>query len=90
MKQMNFDFSTKEGRLNAAREFANEFKQHISEEEAANVSYSDDEHILNSGAASPQDLEGFIVGMLHDMPVLIALILLRRVMHRLTEDDSKN
>lgn len=90
MTTMNFDFSTKEGRLNAAREFANEFKQHISEEEAVNVSYSDDEHILNNGAASPRDLEGFIIGMLHDMPKLVALILLRRVMQRLVEDDSEN
>lgn len=92
MTTMNFDFSTKEGRLNAAREFANEFKQHISEDsdEAINVSYSDDEHILTNGAASPKDLEGFITGMLSDMPKLLALILLRRVMQRLMEDDSEN
>lgn len=87
---MNFDFSTKEGRLNAAKEFANEFKQHITEEEAVNVSYSDDEHILTNGAASPQDLAGFTVGMLHDMPVPLALILLRRVIERLIEDGSEN
>ena len=90
MKQMNFDFSTKEGRLNAAREFANEFKQHISEEEAVNVSYSDDEHILTNGAASPRDLEGFITAMLSDMPKLVALILLRRVMQRLMEGVPEN
>lgn len=87
---MEFDFSTKEGRLNAAREFATEFKQHITEEEAVNVSYSDDENILINGAASPIDLVGFITGMLHDMPKLAALILLRRVMQHLVEDDSEN
>lgn len=87
---MNFDFNTKEGRLNAAREFANEFKQHLTEEEAVNVSYSDDEHVLNNGEASPRDLEMFITGMLSDMPKLIALILLRRVMQRLMEDVSKD
>ena len=89
---MNFDFSTKEGRLNAAKEFADEFKQHILEDsgEAINVSYSDDEYILTNGAASPQDLAGFIVGMLHDMPVPLALILLRRVIERLIEDGSEN
>lgn len=90
MTQMNFDFSTKEGKLNAAKEFANEFKQHLTEEEAVNVSYSDEEHILTSGAASPKDLEGFITGMLSDMPKLVALILLRRVMQRLVEDDSED
>jgi hypothetical protein len=84
MTTMNFDFSTKEGRLNAAREFANELKQHLTEEEAVNVSYSNDERILNNGAASPRDLEGFITGMLSNMPKLVTLILLRRVMHRLT------
>ena len=90
MTTMNFDFTTKKGRLNAAREFANELKQHLTEEEAVNVSYSDDEHILDNGAASPRDLEGFIVGMLHDMPIPVALILLKRVVHKLIEDDSKN
>lgn len=75
---MNFDFSTKEGRLNAAREFANEFKQHLTEEEAVNVSYSDDEHILTNGAAFPKDLEGFIIGMLHDIPAPLAVLLLRK------------
>jgi hypothetical protein len=92
MTTMDFDFTTKEGRLNAAREFADEFKQHITEDgdEAINVSYSDDEHILTNGAATPKDLEGFIIGMLHDMPKLLALILLRRTMQRLTEDDSEN
>jgi hypothetical protein len=92
MTQMNFDFTTKEGRLNAAREFANELKQHIPEDgdEAVNVSYSDDEHILTNGAASPRDLEGFITGMLSDMPRLVTLILLRRVMQRLMEDDSED
>lgn len=90
MTTMNFDFSTKEGRLNAAREFADEFKQHLTEEEAVNVSYSDEEHILTNGAASPKDLEGFITGMLSDMPRLVALILLRRVMQRLVEDDLED
>lgn len=90
MKTMNFNFDTKEGRLNAAKEFANEFKQHLTEEEAVNVSYSDDEHVLNNGAASPRDLGCFITGMLHDMPKLIALILLRRVMQHLIEDDSED
>lgn len=90
MTTMNFDFSTKEGRLNAAREFASEFKQHLTEDEAVNVSYSDEEYILTKGAASPKDLEGFIIGMLHDMPKLLALILLRRVMQRLVEGDSED
>lgn len=87
MTQMNFDFTTKEGRLNAAREFANEFKQHITEDsdEAINVSYSDEEHILTNGAASPKDLGGFIVGMLHDMPVPLALLLLNHTAHKLIE-----
>jgi hypothetical protein len=90
MTTMNFDFNTKEGRLNAARESAQEFKQHLTEEEAVNVCYSDAEHILTNGAASPRDLECFITGMLHHMPKLMALILLRRVMQRLIEDDSEN
>lgn len=90
MTTMNFDFSTKEGRLNAVKDFANEFKQHLTEEEAINVSYSDDEHVLNNGAASPRDLECFITGMLHDMPKLIALILLRRVMQHLIDDAPEN
>ena len=92
MTTMNFDFSTKEGRLNAAREFANEFKKHISEDsdEAVNVSYSDDQHILTNGAASPKDLEGFIIGMLHDMPVPLALILLRHAGYKLVEGVSED
>ena len=90
MKTMNFNFDTKEGRLNAAREFANEFKQHLTDEEAVNVSYSDDEHVLNNGAAAARDLECFITGMLHDMPKLIALILLRRVMQHLMDDAPEN
>ena len=87
---MNFDFTTKKGRLNAAREFANELKQHLTEEEAVNVSYSDEIHILTNGSASLQDLEGFITAMLNDKPKLVALILLRRVMQRLMEDDSED
>jgi len=87
---MNFDFTTKESRCNAAREFANELKQHLTEEEAVIVSYSDDEDILNNGVASYSDLERFIVGMLYNMPTPLALILLRRVINHLTEDDSKN
>jgi hypothetical protein len=87
---MNFDFTTKKGRLNAAREFAKELKQHLTEEEAINVSYSDDEHILSNGAATLKELEGFIIGMLQDKPKLLALILLRRVMQRLMEDDSED
>lgn len=85
---MNFNFDTKEGRLNAAREFADEFKQHLTEEEAVNVSYSDEEHVLNNGAASPKDLGEFIIGMLSNTPKLLALILLRRVMQRLIDDSE--
>lgn len=90
MTQMNFDFTTKEGRFNAAREFANEFKQHLTEEEAVNVSYSDDEHILTNGAASLEDLEGFVTAMLNDKPKLIAIVFLRRVMQRLMGDNSED
>ena len=90
MKTMNFNFDTKEGRLNAAKEFANEFMQHLTEGEAVNISYSDDEHLLSRSIASPRDLEYFITGMLHDMPKLIALVLLRRVMQHLVENDLED
>lgn len=87
---MNFDFSTKEGRLNAAKKFGNELKEHLTEEEAVVVSYSNEEYILTNSNASPRDMEGFIAAMLSKMPKLIALILLRRVMQHLVGDDSEN
>lgn len=90
MTQMEFDFSTKEGRLNAAKEFTTEFKKHLTEEEAAMVSYNDGEHILTNGAASSKDLEMFITAILSDMPKLIALILLRRVLQRLMESVTED
>lgn len=87
MKTMDFDFSTKEGRLNAAKEFADEFKQHISEDsnEAITVSYSDGEHIITNGAATPREMSGFITGMLHSIPAPLALLLLSHVSRKLME-----
>ena len=87
---MNFDFTTKEGRLSAAKEFGNELKEYLTEEEAVVVSYSNEEHILTNSNASPRDMEGFITAMLSKMPKLVSLILLRRVMQHLVEDDFEN
>lgn len=83
---MNFDFSTKKGRLNAAKEFGNELKEHLTQEEAVVISYSDDKHILTNCNASLRDMEGFITRMLNKTPKLAALFFLRQVTQRLMED----